>query len=83
MLANWEAKLDFFLSKLPDDLEYGKSNLRIITDYLYHRYKSLHHYNLNLNEKLNARASVIKAKKKVIPVPDNFGLDDVSTHAGH
>lgn len=75
---SWEAKLDLLLSKFPDDLSYGKDNLKILTEYLYHRYKTLNQYHFHLNEKLNVKATILKAKKSYLSIPLKINLKEVS-----
>ncbi len=74
----WESRLDLLESKLPDDLIYGKKNIRIMIDYLYHKYKGLDNYHFHLEQKLDVNAVIIIAKKKVFPVPTDIGLKAVS-----
>nr|UTI67601.1 fatty acid synthase [Kerria lacca] len=73
---SWEAKLDLLLSKFPDDLSYGKDNLKILTEYLYHRYKTLNQYHFHLNEKLNVKATILKAKKSYLSIPLKINLKE-------
>lgn len=66
------------MTKIPEHSSLKKSNLKIVANYLYNRYKLLHHYEFRLNEKLNVQASVIRAKKNVLPIPNDLGLQHVS-----
>lgn len=55
-------------------------NVKFIANYLYETYKSMIEYDFTIKEKLDAQVAVIRAKRMVIPLPADTGLNKVSQH---